>query len=109
MDSDKVKYYLDIWKEYMQPMDSGKLGYPKKSSGFMSGGIHSCEDWEESIEKPIGKIVETVINDLPFLQKESIYIVYLGHKSMIDIKVLENYYDSALVMLQKRLTEKNLY
>jgi hypothetical protein len=108
MDSGRVVYYLDLWRDYMKS-DNNKLGYKSKSTGFMTGGLHSFEDLGDEIDSEAARTVDKVIDDLPTPQKTSIYIVYLGQKSMIDIKVLEDYYDSALVMLQKRLTEKNLY
>ena len=108
MDSAKVIYYLDLWRDYMKHHNSG-LGYKTRSTGFNTGGVHSFDDLGNEMDNESARIVEKVIDDLPTPQKTSIYIVYLGQKSMIDIKVLEDYYDSALVMLQKRLTEKNLY
>ena len=108
MDSGRVIYYLDLWRDYMKHHNSG-LGYKTRSTGFNTGGVHSFDDLGNEMDNESARIVDKVIDDLPTPQKTSIYIVYLGQKSMIDIKVLENYYDSALVMLQKRLTEKNLY
>jgi hypothetical protein len=108
MDSAKVIYYLDLWRDYMKHHNSG-LGYKTRSTGFNVGGVHSFDDLGNEMDNESARIVDRVIDDLPTPQKTSIYIVYLGQKSMIDIKVLEDYYDSALVMLQKRLTEKNLY
>ena len=108
MDSGRVIYYLDLWRDYMKHHNSG-LGYKTRSTGFNTGGVHSFDDLGNEMDNESARIVEKVIDDLPTPQKTSIYIVYLGQKSMIDIKVLEDYYDSALVMLQKRLTEKNLY
>ena len=108
MDSGRVVYYLDLWRDYMKS-DNNKLGYKSKSTGFMTGGLHSFEDLGDEIDSEAARTVDKVIDDLPTPQKTSIYIIYLGQKSMIDIKVLEDYYDSALVMLQKRFTEKNLY
>jgi hypothetical protein len=108
MDSAKVIYYLDLWRDYMKSHNSG-LGYKTRSTGFMTGGLNSFEDLGKQVDSDSARIVDKVIDDLPTPQKTSIYIIYLGQKSMIEIKVLEDYYDSALVMLQKRLTEKNLY
>ena len=108
MDSGRVVYYLDLWRDYMKHHNSG-LGYKTRSTGFNTGGVHSFDDLGNEMDNESARIVDKVIDDLPTPQKTSIYIVYLGQKSMIDIKVLENYYDSALVMLQKRLTDKHLY
>ena len=108
MDLGRVAYYLDIWRDFMN-YDDNKLGYKTKSSGFLSGGIHSIDDLEDSIDEPAARIVNTCVDSLPTMQKNAIYIIYLGNKSMMDTRVLEYYYDNALMMLQRKLKEKNLY
>lgn len=108
MDSGRVLYYLDLWRDYMKGNDS-KLGFKSKSTGFMSGGMSSFEDLEESVNAESAKTVDQVIDDLPMLPKNAIYIIYLGQKSMVNDMLLEQSYDTALIMLQKKLTEKNLY
>jgi hypothetical protein len=108
MDSGRVIYYLDLWRNYMK-QDSHKLGYKSKSTGFMSGGMSSFEDLGDEVDSEAARVVDKVIDDLPMMQKNAIYIIYLGQKSMLDTRALEYYYDSALMMLQRKLTEKNLY
>jgi hypothetical protein len=108
MDASKVIYYLDLWRDYMQ-QDSHKLGYKSKSTGFMSSGLSSFEDLGEQVDSEAAKTVDQVIDDLPTMQKQAIYVVYLNHKVTMDTRVLEYYYDSALMMLQRKLKEKNLY
>ena len=108
MDSGRVIYYLDLWRNYMK-QDSHKLGYKSKSTGFMSGGMSSFEDLGDEVDSEAARVVDKVIDDLPMMQKNAIYIIYLGQKSMLDTRALEYYYDSALMMLQRKLKEKNLY
>lgn len=108
MEAGRVTYYLDLWRDYMQ-QDSHKLGYKSKSTGFMSGGLHSFEDLGEEVDNDAARTVDQVIDDLPIMQKNAIYIIFLGQKSMMDTRVLEYYYDNALMMLQRKLKEKNLY
>ena len=108
MDAGRVIYYLDLWRDYMQ-QDSHKLGYKSKSTGFMSGGLHSFEDLGEEIDNDAARTVDQVIDDLPMMQKNALYVVYLSQKATMDTRVLEYYYDSALMMLQRKLKEKNLY
>jgi len=108
MDSGRIIYYLDLWRNYMKS-NTHKLGYKTKSSGFNTGGISSFEDLEDDLDFSAAKTIDQVIDDLPLPQKTSIYIIYLGQKSMIDIKVLEHHYDIALNMLEKKLASKNLY
>ena len=108
MDISKVKYYLDLWQSYMQ-QDNHKLGYKSKSTGFMSGGLHSFEDLGEQIDNDAARTVDQAIDDLPTMQKNALYVVYLSQKATMDTRVLEYYFDSALMMLQRKLKEKNLY
>jgi hypothetical protein len=108
MDAGRVCYYLDLWRDFMKINDN-KLGYKSKSTGFMSGGMSSFEDFEDNIDNENAKTVYQVVNDLPTLPKKAIYILYLGEKSTMNDMLLEQSYDTAMVMLQKRLPEKNLY
>jgi hypothetical protein len=50
-----------------------------------------------------------VIDDLPKLQRDAIYFVYLGQKVKMTDTQLELNYDLALDNLQVKLTEKHLY
>ena len=108
MEAGRVTYYLDLWRDYMQ-QDSHKLGYKSKSTGFVTGGLHSFEDLGEEIDNDAARVVDQVIDDLPTMQKNVLYVVYLSQKATMDTRVLEYYYDSALMMLQRKLKEKNLY
>jgi hypothetical protein len=89
--------------------DSHKLGYKSKSTGFVTGGLHSFEDLGEEIDSDAARTVDQVIDDLPTMQKNALYVVYLSQKATMDTRVLEYYYDNALMMLQRKLKEKNLY
>lgn len=108
MDKPKVIYYLDLWRSWMKHHNNG-LGYKTRSTGFNTGGVHSFEDMADEVDSEAARVVDKVIDDLPTMQKNAIYIIYLGEKSMIDTRVLEYYYDNALMMLQRKLKEKNLY
>jgi hypothetical protein len=108
MDSGKVLYYLDIWRDYMKG-NTTKLGYPSKAAGFLSSGVTSFDDMHDEIDINSARTVDQVIDDLPKLQKDSIYFVYLGQKNKMTDMQLEINYDLALQTLQTKLTDKNLY
>ena len=108
MDSGRVIYYLDLWRDYMKS-DNNRLGFKSKSTGFNTGGVSSFEDMADEVDSEAARVVDKVIDDLPMMQKNAIYIIFLGQKSMMDTRVLEYYYDNALMMLQRKLKEKNLY
>jgi hypothetical protein len=108
MEAGRVTYYLDLWRDYMKSHNSG-LGYKTRSTGFMTGGLNSFEDLGEQVDNDAARTVDKVIDDLPMMQKNALYVVYLSQKATMDTRVLEYYYDSALMMLQRKLKEKNLY
>jgi hypothetical protein len=108
MEEGRVLYYLDIWRDYMQS-NTHKLGYKSKSTGFISGGIHSFEDMAEENDISSARTIDQVIDDLPKLQTEAIHAVWLGQKTKIVPAMLELLYSNALHRLGKKLTEKNLY
>ena len=108
MDEGKVIYYLEIWQEYMQSHDS-KLGYKKKSSGFLTGGIHSVEDWEEEGDIKSAQIVDKCIDDLSPIQRTAINVRWLGEKTLINPIMIDVHYGAALSKLSTKLQEKGLY
>ena len=108
MEAGRVTYYLDLWRDYMKSHNSG-LGYKTRSTGFMTGGLNSFEDLGKQVDNDAARTVDQVIDDLPMMQKNALYVVYLSQKATMDTRVLEYYYDSALMMLQRKLKEKNLY
>ena len=108
MDAGRVIYYLDVWRDYMKG-NTTKLGYPSKAAGFMSSGISSFDDMSDEIDINAARTVDQVIDDLPMLQKDAIYYVYLGQKVKMTDTQLEINYDLALDALRVKLTEKNLY
>ena len=109
MDSGKVLYYLDLWREYMQGNSGKSLGYPSKAAGFMSSGISSFDEMGEEIDITSARTVDQVIDDLPRLQRDAIYFVYLGQKVKMTDTQLELNFDVAMNVLKVRLSEKNLY
>ena len=109
MDSGKVLYYLDLWKDYMKGNSGKSLGYPSKAAGFMSSGISSFDEMGEEIDITSARTVDQVIDDLPRLQKDAIYYVYLGQKVKMTDTQIELNFDVAIDVLRVRLPEKNLY
>lgn len=108
MEEGRVLYYLDLWRSYMQS-NTHKLGYNSKSTGFVSGGIHSFDDMADENDMSSARTIDQVIDDLPKPQREAIHIVWLGQKTKIVPDMLEILYSNALHKLGIKLTEKNLY
>jgi hypothetical protein len=110
MDLGRVEYYLDLWRDYMQT-DSHRLGYKSKSTGFNTGGVHSFEDMADEADHDAAKIVDKVIDDLPPLYKNAIYVVYLGTKELAvkDVFAIDGYCLAGKHLLSSKLSNKNLY
>lgn len=112
MNEGRVIYYLEIWQNWMKNRKDHKLGYPTKSAGFFTGGIHSTEDFEEEGDYYAAGIVNTAIKDL---KKEipacgqAIHARWLGDKCDLTPLAIDMYYNLALEKLDVRLKNKGLY
>ena len=108
MEESKVIYYLEIWQDWMRSNDSG-LGYKKKSSGFMTGGISSVEDWEQEGDAKSAQIVDKCIDDLNAIERTAINVRWLGEKTLVNPIMIDVHYGVALSKLAKKLQDKGLY
>lgn len=108
MDESKVIYYLEIWQEYMRSHDS-KLGYKKKSSGFLTGGISSVEDWEEDGDIKSAQIVDKCIDDLNPIERTSVNVRWLGERTLINPIMIDTHYGVALSKLAIKLQDNGLF
>lgn len=108
MEESKVIYYLEIWQEYMRSHDN-KLGYKKKSSGFLTGGISSVEDWEEDGDIKSAQIVDKCIDDLNPIERTSVNVRWLGERTLINPIMIDTHYGVALSKLAIKLQENGLF
>ena len=108
MDEGKVSYYLELWAKWMKA-DSHKLGYNTKSTGFLTGGIHSVEDWEEEGDAASAQIVDKCIDSLSPIERTSINVRWLGEQTLINKIMIDTHYDVAVSKLAKKLQERGLY
>lgn len=107
MDESKVLYYLDLWKQMMQH-NVLDLDYPNHSVGFLSGGIHSVSDLEDSIDFDTAIRVDAAIDALIPTERAAIYTIFMGDKfPYLNIKLQESYFH-ALDSLKIKLKQKNL-
>lgn len=107
MDESKVLYYLDLWKQMMQH-NVLDLDYPNHSVGFLSGGIHSVSDLEDSLDFDTAIRVDAAIDALIPAERAAIYTVFMGDKFTYQSVSLQNAYLSALDSLKIKLKQKNL-
>ena len=105
---EKVKYYLELWTEYMKHGGKGNLGYPKKSIGFYTGGSHSTDDLTDEMDIQHQIATNAAVNSLPDDLKDSVYAMHLGDKANMTAMAIAYNYQLALAQLAKLLEKKHL-
>ncbi len=109
VDIERVKYYLEMWTDYMKHGNSSKLGFSNKSVGFSTGGAHSFDDLTEDMDVQQVLIVDSVIDDLPKEMKDSVYANHLGNKTNMTMMSIAYNYQLAVAELATKLEKKNLF
>lgn len=105
---ERVKYYLEMWTDYMKHGNSSKLGFSNKSVGFSTGGANSFEDLTEDMDVQQVLVVDSVIDDLPKEMKDSVYATHLGNKTNMTMMRMAYNYQLAVAELATRLEKKHL-
>jgi hypothetical protein len=108
MESSQVLHYLDIWRDWMKSYNL-KLGYKTKSSGFLTGSIHSFDDLEDEVDNKAAQTVDKCIDDLSTIERTAIYVRWMGEKTLVNPIMIDMHYDIALSKLAKKLPEQGLY
>lgn len=97
---------LDDWAKWMKK-DSHRLGYPSKSSYFLTGGESTAEVFEDMVSKSDMeniKIIDAVIDGLPKAQKNAINYRFLGgNKPMYYERDLGLAIDNLLTIASRRI------
>jgi hypothetical protein len=70
---------LDNWARWNRTA-SGNLGYPKKSLMMAGGGGYekSTDDFYTEIDQHAAEVTDTLVHDLPEMQRYAIYNRWLG-------------------------------
>ncbi len=108
MEIERVKYYLEMWTDYMKHGNSSKLGFSNKSVGFSTGGVNSFEDLTEDMDVQQVLVVDRVIDDLPKEMKDSVYATHLGNKTNMTMMSIAYNYQLAVAELATKLEKKHL-
>ena len=97
---------LDDWARWMK-QDSHKLGYPNKTSYFLTGGESTSEVFEDMVSKSDMeniKTVDSIIDDLPIKQKQAINYRFLGgNKPIYYERDLELAIDNLLTIASRKI------
>jgi hypothetical protein len=105
MNESRLKYYLEVWKEWMLSERYGR-GYPSKAAGFSSSGIGGFDDLSEQVEKADALAVDAVIEGLHPAQRVAIHHFHLS--AVYKIRDIERQYESALDNLWRGLLARGL-
>lgn len=71
---DRVGECLMMWKD-AQDRGGMMLGFPKQSAVFSSGGVNCWDDIEDGAWHYIVTLMDTIIRDLPNVQRLSVLMV----------------------------------
>ena len=97
---------LEDWARWMKK-DSHRLGYPNKTTYFLTGGESTSEVFEDMVSKSDMeniKIVDAVIDGLSNPQKIAINYRFLGGKKPLFYeKNLDLAFDNLLIITGKRI------
>jgi len=73
----RMEFLLRLWANWMRQGGGVSRGYPTSSSCFISGST-SLREIEEVANKCLAKVVDTIINDLPYEEKSAIHRQYFS-------------------------------
>lgn len=103
----RIKYYLDIWKDYML-RDDNRLGYPKKSVYCRSSSLASFEDMADQVDYSDARAVDAIISGLPMSQQIAVNHFHLAAVWRSSRESLEEVYDKALHSIERGLNARGM-
>ena len=105
--SDRVRFYLVVWKGWMMSHDNG-LGYPKKAAMCTGAGKRQFDEFCDAIDLQIAEAVDAVISGLPQYQQAAIHHFNLSAEWRFRRINIETAYEMALSALEAGLNRKGL-
>lgn len=103
----RVKYYLEIWREWMLH-DEHKLGFPKKSLCMVAGGLSDFEDLADEVDHTNALAMDAIISGLSMSQQIAINHFHLAAVWKSSRQLLEEVYQDALISIERGLNLKGL-
>lgn len=107
MESERVKYYLGIWKEWMH-RPGLSIGYPKQSLMMANGGIVDFEDLVEAADNTAARAMDAIIDGLSPSQQQAVQHfngIAVWTFKRLDIREI---YMTALDEIERGLNRKGL-
>lgn len=106
-DMERVKYYLELWKEFMR-RGQIDVGFRKKSSIFATGGINRFEDLANEADISAARAMDAIISDLPLHQQAAVYHFNLDAVFRFTRLNIDEVYADALVAIEIGIRKKCL-
>lgn len=103
----RIKYYLEIWREWMLKDDT-HLGYPKKSLCMMTGGLSSFDDLADQVDYTDALAMDAIISHLSMSQQIAINHFHLAAVWKSSRQILEEVYADALKAIERGLNLKGM-
>lgn len=105
----RVDALLHQWAEWMRRGNNVARGFPFKSAGIVEVGICSFDDMEYSSNAVLARAVDTIVNDLPDMEKNAIGHYYLDNKYMHPIITYEASLNNAMELVELGCDKKGIY
>ena len=112
-EDDRLSDVLDNWKRYNRAPDIN-IGWPRRSFPFQPAGDAAevgdipQSDAYADVDEREARIVDTVIHDLPLLERCALFNVVMGTRRDIGNQPLQLLYLRARAMLRVRLAAKGI-
>lgn len=112
-EEDALTDILANWARWSRAPDL-RIGWPKRSSPFQPAGDAAesgpvtQSDYYADVDEREARIVDTVIHDLPLLERTAIFNVVLGTRRDTQGQPLQLLYLRARAMLRVRLAAKGI-
>ena len=103
----KIEFHLENWAKWHQIPDDS-LFYKTSKFLKLSGG-NSFDDMVLKMDQENAKTLDTIILDLPKIQKYVIYHLYLKTKIYLSEIQINEQFEKAKIVINKKLNEKNIY
>lgn len=113
LDDKQLTDVLDNWRRYNRMPDM-KIGWPKRAHPFQGAsdaqyaGDIPQSDYYADVDEYEAKVVDTVIHDLPLLERTAVFNVVMGTRRDIGNQPLQLLYMRARAMLRVRLAAKGI-
>lgn len=105
--NDRLKYYLQIWKDYMH-RDAIDVGFRRKSSLFASNSMNSFEDLANEADQSAAEAMDAIISGLDLHHQAAIYHFNLAAVFRFPQLDLEEVYADALIRIEIGIRKKGL-